>query len=231
MTRILALLALASIHATGGFAVASLIVAGDPTTNLSGDLFVDLASTGGGDINAATTLTFNRVFDLNGMIGAPLTAGEVTMKGFGFATPGNNPLAMPPVINNTAATVQLTFTYLGQDGAFGGGDDVVVGSTEGFVWNDGISGNGTGWEGANQYYVNFDTTPSALIDGLGETFRIELVATGGNVRFKTTGMGAQPLSAAKFSFSGTFAAVPEPSAMLVFGAIGTIASLTRRRRS
>lgn len=229
MTRIFGLLALASINAIAGVAGASMIVAGDPTTELEGDLFIDQASTGGGDINAATTLTFNRVFDLNGMIGAPMTSGEVTMKGFGFATPGNNPSAIPPIINNTAATVQLTFTYLGQNGAFGGGDDVVVGSTEGFVWNDGVSGNGMGWEGANQYYVNFDTTPSALIDGLGETFRIELVATGGNVRFKTS--SGINISAAKFSFSGTFAAIPEPSAMVLVGSLGAIASLAGRGRS
>lgn len=213
MTRILALFVLALINATAGTAGASMIVAGDPTTNLSGNLFIDQASTGGGDIAAATTLAFNRVFDLDGSPGAPSTAGEVTMQGFGFATPGNNLTVVPPVINNTATSVQLTFTYLGLDGVLGGVDDVLVGSTEGFLWNDGVSGNGTGWEGANQYYVNFDTTPTAMIDGLGETFRIALVATGGNVRFKTT--SGTNLSTAKFSFSGTFAAVPEPGALAI----------------
>src|SRR5690606_35353895 len=121
-------LARSTILLLGGAADESLIVAGDPTTNLSGDLFIEQDSRGGGDINAATALTFNRVFDLNGMLGAPMIAGEVTMRGFGFATPANNPLGNPPVVNNTAASVTLTFTYLGQNGVFGGGDDVLIGT-------------------------------------------------------------------------------------------------------
>jgi hypothetical protein len=198
---------------------------GDATPNsdvLVGDLFLDAATTGGGDTNNATGVQSTiRTLDLNGTAGAPGVAGSVSIQGFVFAT-GNN-LTAP-----AAAELTFTFTYLGLDGAVGGMDDVVIGTTEPVVFNDGL-GNAQGFEGAGRYYVNFETVPTAMIDGLNENFLISILPTDGSIRFKTTGSGAQPLSAAKFSVSGTFAAVPEPSAMLLCGAFSSIAALMRRR--
>ncbi len=189
---------------------------------LVGDLFLDAATTGGGDTNNATGVQSTiRTLDLNGMAGVPGVAGTVSIEGFAFAT-GNN-LVAPP-----AAQLTFTFTYLGLDGAVGGSDDVLIGTTEAVQFNDGL-GNSQGFEGAGRYYVSFETVPTAEIDGLNESFLISIVPTDGSIRFKTTGTGAQPLNAAKFSVSGTFAAVPEPSAMLLFGAFGSIATMMRRR--
>ncbi len=189
---------------------------------LVGDLFLDAATTGGGDTNNATGVQSTiRTLDLNGTAGAPGVAGSVSVQGFAFAT-GNN-LTAP-----AAAELTFTFTYLGLDGAVGGMDDVVIGTTEPVVFNDGL-GNAQGFEGAGRYYVNFETVPTAMIDGLNENFLVSILPANGSIRFKTTGSGAQPLLNAKFSVSGTFAAVPEPSGMLILGVLGSITAFTRRR--
>ena len=233
-TGVIALLALVTEVTQGG-----LIIRRDPLLPtaaplsppdwLPGSLFLNQAAIGGGDTAFTTAgFTTTRFFDLNGAAAAPMTPGTLTLKGFGFATPGFG-------TTTPAATLQLTFVYLGANQAVGGGDDVVVGSTEAFTFSDGTIGNSVGWEGAGAYYVNFDTDPSAMIDGLGELFQIIMTPTGGNIRLKTstftTPATNQPVANAKLSFSGTFSAIPEPSAFLFGGAVVACLGVTQLVRS
>lgn len=191
---------------------------------MDGQFFSNDATTGGGDINKITTTALAaRDFSMNGLGGPTAVSGVITFQSFAFATGG-------AASDNDASSLTLTFTYLGNDEMFGGGDDVLIGSTESFGYN--TVDPTTGWNGAGLYYVNFSSDPSATITGLGNRFRVEITPSdlptaSSGVRFKTTsGTG---IGAAKFSFSGTFAAIPEPSSMLVLGTLGTIAALTKRR--
>lgn len=223
MNRFLAYIATAAMLILLSEANATLIVKGDVTTNLSlnGELlFIDAAAIGGGDTSvlgaAGMFMNFTRDFVVPSG-GGP---GVITMHGFGFAT-SNVPA------NQTATSVKLTFKYLGQDG-IQSADDVLIGSTD-FGWNNGAAANG--WDGNGEYYVKFDSNdrPTALIDGIANKFRIELVTTGGNVQFKTDANGVTDSNRSKLSFSGTFAAIPEPTAMLFYGGIGCVVTALRRR--
>ncbi|TWT47845.1 hypothetical protein [Botrimarina hoheduenensis] len=198
-------------------AQAALISLGDPTTELEGSLFLNDATTGGGDTAIITppgSLNPARYFDLDGLPGAPGVGGVVTIQGFGFATNAST-------TQNTATSVTITVTYLGADELVGGTDDIEIGS-ESVLWNNGADDGG--WDGAGTYYVNFDTDPSAAIDGLGERFRITVAPDNGSIRFKVDTGGV------KFSMSGTFAAVPEPASLLalIFGAAAVLSGRPHR---
>jgi hypothetical protein len=196
------------------YANAGVVMVGDPTVNLTNSLFLDAASLSGGDTNpfSAAQVTL-RNLDLNLGVGAPSTPGILTLSGFGFTIGGN--------LTSPATSFTLGFTYLGADQVFGGVDDVVIGTTEALSFSYVLA--------ATEYYVNFVNSPSALIDGLGEAFRITITPSGGNLRFKTSSPGpaAQPLSNAKFSVSGSFSAIPEPGAFLFGGLAVAFVGATR----
>ncbi|MCU0795410.1 MAG: PEP-CTERM sorting domain-containing protein [Akkermansiaceae bacterium] len=188
-------------------AQAATIVAGNVTTTLGPNFFFDSASIGGGDTNAAATAVFARNF---GALTVGAGGTTVSITGFGFA-------AGAGVI--TATEVSMTITYLGANGVFGGGDDVVMGTV-----TDSITGIGTG----SEYVWSFDTPMVQVLDGLGSTFRFDLTTNGtGNLRFKTT--SGTSAASAKLSVSGTSAAVvPEPTFAMLAG-LGIIGILRRRR--
>lgn len=212
-----------------GNAQASLVtrlLSTDTTPNsdvMDGDLFLDAASLGGGDIFAANyTLNTVRTLDLDGSVGAPNTSGTITIKGFAFASANN--------ITNPATSLTFSFKYLGlngvDDGA-SGGDDVFIGATEAVGFNDGI-GNELGFEGTGRYYVNFDNPVSAMIDGANENFLVTIAPSGGNIRFKTT--SGTNLNDAKFSISGSFVSVPESSSFLALGLAAIVGYSTKWNR-
>ena len=180
MIRCSLLLLTLSFSASAAFG--ATISAGDVTSNLDGDIFFDDARTGGGDATYGEG-TVNNVqrffdFDADGLITDPPGPGVVTIQSFGFATSGS-------AAANDATEIDLTFIYLGADENPGTvADNVVIGSER-------VGYNHTG---GGEYFVDFDTDPSALIDGLGSRFRIVVEVVDNdpgiveNIRFKATGI-------------------------------------------
>lgn len=202
---------------------AATISAGDVTSNLDGTVFFDDARTGGGDatIQEGNQQVVNRFldFDGNGVITDPGLPGVVTIQTFGFATSA-------AAAANDATLVDLTFIYLGQDENFGGGDDVTIGTEQ-------VGYNHTG---AGEYFVDLDTDPSALIDGLGSRFRVIIAPVDNDpglqetIRFKTRPGNEQSFGhqGPTLSLSGTFVAIPEPSALVLCSAFAVVGFARRR---
>lgn len=226
MKRLIHLTNFAMVVALTSPSVGAVISIGDVTANLDNTIFFDDARTGGGDatVQEGNTLVVNRFldFDGNGAIAAPGVAGVVTIESFGFATSG-------AAAANDATQVDLTFIYLGQNENFGGGDDVLIG-TERVDYNH---------TGGGEYFVDLDTDPSAMIDGLGSRFRIEVAPVdldGGlqeSIRFKTRPAAEQSFGhqGAVMSLSGTFVAVPEPSALVALSVLAVCGVARTNRRS
>ncbi|TWU22709.1 beta strand repeat-containing protein [Bythopirellula polymerisocia] len=174
-------------------AQAETIVTGDVTTSLLGSFFVDDAATGGTDVtttNPNSRTIGPRFWDLNsnGVIDDVGTAGMLTINGFGFASNAS-------AANNTATSIDLEFVYLGQDQVVGF-DDVTLGTrTVGYTYS-----------GAGQYFVNFDTPISSMIDGLGQTFNVIVSVNDslGNILFKSAALQFETFNGPKLSVSGSF---------------------------
>lgn len=224
MKNLFCLFFLASCVCVTTDAAGATISAGDVTSNLDGTVFFDNARTGGGDAtaNEGGTITVQRFFDFdgNGTISAPGVPGVVTIESFGFATSG-------AAAANDATEVDLTFIYLGQDQNPNSPDDVVIGTER-------VSYNHTG---GGEYFVDLDTDPSALIDGLGSRFRIVVEPVdldGGlveSIRMKTRPAGEQTLGhqGPTMSLSGSFVAIPEPATCVMAFLAGATAMAVRRR--
>lgn len=224
--RISYLAIVAGAFAMAGGANAATIVNGDVTASLTGDFFVDDAVTGGGDNTTQESGTNPRTIgprfwdlDSSGTIDAgDLVAGTVTVTGFGFASSGT-------ATANDATSVTLEFLYLGLDGLVGGGDDVSLGSET-------VGYNHTG---AGEYFVNFETSLSASIDGANNKFATILTVNdtdGGldeSLRIKTNPLQFESFSGPKLSVTGSFTPVPEPGSF-AFLCIGGLALLRRREK-
>lgn len=197
----------------------------DVTSNLDGTIFFDDARTGGGDLTTqeGSSVTVQRFFDFdgNGIIAAPGTPGVVSIQSFGFATSA-------AADANDATEVDVTFIYLGQDENPGGVDDVLIGAERvNYAFN-----------GAGEYVVDFDSDPSALIDGLGSRFRIVVtpIDVDSNLQ-ETIRMKTRPANEQSFghqgptmSVSGTFTPlVPEPAGILLLAFTGCAMVAPRRR--
>lgn len=200
---------------------AATIVAGDVTANLGPDFFLDAASTGGGDfiVNQPNTALFGRTF--SGLNVGP-GGSQLSISGVGWAS-ANNATA------SDATSAQVTITYLGADGVFGGGDDVAFGS---------VTDNYTFAGAASEYYWLFDAPLVATIDGLNSVFRVAVAplndTTTGSLTMKTT--TGTTAGNVKLSVAGTSVAlsgqIPEPSSLLIAAALvcgGTV--MARRRRA
>lgn len=154
--------------------------------------FFDNASTGGGDTAAGTAINMDRSF---GTLNVGSSGSQIIVSGLGWAAAGSSSF--------NATRVIATVTYLGADGAFGGGDDVVIGKTTNNVTANSVAG---------EWAWTFDNPLTNTINGLSNMFRINLaVDTGGggtgNFKLKTTGSGSQPASAAKLSVAGSTTAL------------------------
>lgn len=210
----------ALLAAVAAPAHAATILAGDVTSNLDGTVFFDNARTGGGDATTqeGSSSIVQRFFDFdgNGMIDAPGVPGVVTIQSFGFGTSA-------AAAANDATQVDLTFIYLGQDQNPNSIDDVVIGTER----------VGYDHSGGGEYYVDFDTDLSAMIDGLGSRFRIIVTpidVDGGlqeSIRMKTRPASEQTFGhqGPSMSLSGTYTTIPEPTAvalgLLAFAALAT----------
>ncbi len=160
-----------------------------PTSSLGTDFLIDEAATGGSDVDSfGTPERLNLDRDLGPLV--PGAGGvDVSITGLAFG--------MPAAGNTDGNLITATITYLGADGADGGGDDVELGArSDTLVYTT----------GAGVYSWAFDTPVTGTIDGANSRFRIRLESdpalNGGstyNIRLKTTG-GAE---GAKLSVAGT----------------------------
>lgn len=196
---------------------AAIIVAGNVTTVLGPNFFIDNAATGGSDftVNQPNSAVFTRSF---GTLNVGAEGSTINISGIGWAS-------LNSAASNDASFATVGITYLGADGIFGGGDDVLIGTvTNAYTF----AGSGT------EYVWSFDTPLTATIDGLNNLFRIVITpsngTSNGSLSFKTTDASNPGTAAnAKLSVAGTsLAVVPEPSAALL-GGVALLTLLVRRR--
>jgi hypothetical protein len=159
---------------------AATIQSGNVTTILGPTFFIDDALNGGSDtdINQPGVGVFNRYF--NGLLTRNQGPTKITLTGFGFA-------AHTSATANDAATVAISFIYLGADEVFGGGDDVVVGTATG-TYNFTIGG---------EYVFAFDAPLTANLTITGTRFRITVTPT------NTAGNGSLKLKSSAISYEAT----------------------------
>lgn len=178
---------------------ASTFQAGNITSNLGPKFFVDDASNGGSDTDFShnSTLSFTRLF--NGLLSPNQGPTRVSISGFGFATHTS-------ATANDATGIAVTFTYLGADGAVGGGDDVVIGTaTGGFTFVPSASNP------AAEYYFAFPTPLTADLTITATRFRIQVTPTNANhtgfpdtvLKLKSGALTSEPsVTSAKLSVAG-----------------------------
>ncbi len=183
---------------------------GTEVTNILGpNFFFDTASPGGGDftVNQPNVATFDRDF---GTLFSGSLGSQVSITGIGWAS-----LNGRASLDLTSAMV--SFTYLGADGVFGGGDDLLIGSaTDSFVLPAEGAVNG-------EYVWAFDSPIVGDIDGLNSFFRIAITpsndASNGSLSFKTT--SGTLASAVKLSVAGSSIALGAATAEWANAASGS----------
>lgn len=172
---------------------AATISKADVTTLLGPSFFVDDAAAGGTDalVNQPASGTYTRTF--GGLLTANQGTATVNITGFGFATSSN-------ASSNDATSVVLAFTYLGADGAAGGGDDVAFGSTT-------VSFN---YISAGEYACVFDTPLTATLNITATKFQIVVTPSNaggtGSINFKIGTLAYDGISGARLSVAGTTSA-------------------------
>jgi len=135
---------------------APAVISAGQVSDLGTEFFVDEATFGGGQLDSEgnpETLVFERDF-------GPLEVNP-TVTASGLA------VGMPSGGNTNGNVLTATITYLGTDGAPGGGDDVVLGSVTDTL---DITAD------AGVYVWPFADPISAVVDGTNSVFRIELVS-------------------------------------------------------
>jgi autotransporter-associated beta strand protein len=163
--------------------------AGDVTASLGPTFFVDDAATGGSDSTVTQPAVASYIRSFAGLLTPNQGLSRVTLTGFGFATSS-------AAAENTATSITLTFTYLGADGAVGGGDDVAMGTATGtYVFSV-----------AGEYVFAFDAPLTANLNITGTRFRIQVAPSNGTgngkVLFKNAALTYETVVGAKFSVAG-----------------------------
>ncbi len=162
-------------------------------SSLGSNFFFNNASTGGTDagVNEPASAIFTRSF---GTLSVGASGTTINITGLAWASLGSSAA-------NDATSASVTITYLGTDGVFGGGDDVVIGST-----TDTFTYAGAG----NVYAWTFTTPMSAVINGTNNQFRIVITPTNGtatgSLSFKNSS-GTTIGATTKLSAAGTSVAI------------------------
>ncbi len=174
----------------GGQANGATFVKADVTTLLGPTFFVDDASIGGTDatVNQPGTGSYLRTF--GALLSSNQGPTEIRITGFGFATSTS-------AANNDATILTVSFTYLGADGAVGGGDDVFVGSATGsYVYDS-----------SGEYACVFDAPLVTNLNITALRFQVSVAPAnpGGNgsVLFKVGNIPYDSITNAKLSVAGT----------------------------
>ena len=169
---------------------AATFVRADVTALLGPTFFVDDAVAGGSDstINQPSVVNYVRTFA--GLLAANQGTTEVRITGLGFAT-------STAASSNDATSITASFTYLGADGAAGGGDDVFVGSaTGGYVYAS-----------SGEYACVFDAPLVATLNITALKFQVAIAPSkpggGGSVLLKTGTIPFDGFTGGKLSVAGT----------------------------
>jgi hypothetical protein len=151
---------------------AASIQAGNVTTTLGPKFFLDEATNGGVDTDLHQPSVAYLVRSFSGLLTPNQGPTRVVFTGFGFALHTSAPA-------NDATSVAVTFTYLGPNGAFGGSDDVAIGTA---------TGNLTFTTGGEYVFV-FDTPLSANLDITATNFGITItpsnLTSNGSLKIKS----------------------------------------------
>ncbi|MBX7207642.1 MAG: RICIN domain-containing protein [Verrucomicrobiaceae bacterium] len=187
------LIAVALLATTTGHANAATFVKADVTTLLGPSFFVDDAATGGTDATVNQPSSGSYVRSFSGLLTANQGSTTVTITGLGFATSTS-------VTNNDATSLTVTITYLGADGAAGGGDDVVIGSATGaYVYAS-----------SGEYGCVFDTPLTATLNITAVKFLVAIApsnaSSNGSVLFKVATIPFDGITGPKLSVAGTTSA-------------------------
>jgi hypothetical protein len=185
--------------AAAGDALAAPYIKGDVTALLGPTFFVDDAAPGGSDATTHQPASGSFTRSFSGLLTANQGATTIEITGFGFATLNN-------ASANDATSLTSSFTYLGADGAVGGGDDVVVGSATGsYAYNS-----------HGEYSCVFDAPLSATLNITAVKFLITVTPSNatatGSVSFKVGSVPYDGITGAKLSVAGVVAgALPAQS--------------------
>jgi hypothetical protein len=169
---------------------AATFVKADVTKLLGPTFFVDDAVTGGTDVTINQPASGSYVRSFAGLLTANQGTTEVRITGLGFATSTS-------AASNDATSLTVSITYLGADGAVGGGDDFVMGSATGaYVYAS-----------SGEYACVFDSPIIATLNITALKFQITVAPTnaGGNgsVLFKVGSIPFDSTTGPKLSVAGT----------------------------
>ncbi len=146
-------------------------VKADVTTMLGPTFFVDDASLGGGDLTIVEPDNGEFIRSFSGLLTTNQGLTTLSITGLGFAS-------FVQAANNNASNLIVSITYLGADGAVGGGDDVYIGTRT----------NAYSFAANGEYAAHFDPPLVAELDITDVKFLITIAPTtpdgDGRVSFK-----------------------------------------------
>lgn len=173
-----------------GQAGAASFVKADVTSLLGPTFFVDDAAIGGSDVTVNQPASGSYIRSFSGLLTANQGTTNVTITGLGFATSSS-------ASANDATSLTATFTYLGADGAVGGGDDVAMGSASGAY----------AYASSGEYGCVFDAPLVAALNVTAVKFLISIApsnaGSNGSVLFKVGTIPFDSTTGPKLSVAGT----------------------------
>ena len=172
---------------------AQIIQTGNVTSVLGPTFFLDDATNGGTDTDYNTTNgSYTNIRTFGGLLTRDQGPTRVTFTGFGFA-------AHTATNANTASNVNVSITYLGANGSYGGGDDVFIGTRSG-TYN---------FTGGGEYVFAFDTPLTTNLPITERAFGI-VINPNGKMKLKTGAVSYQTNTGPLLSVAGVAAPVINP---------------------